>query len=126
MDFQRVDESVPIRVRVPVHLIGAEVAPGVKTGGGMMIHEVVEVELEVLPRHLPAFIELDVSAMEIGDALRLSDLTLPETGSLVELGRGEDHDQPIVVLHAPRGGGDEDDEEAEAESGDAEAAGGES
>jgi large subunit ribosomal protein L25 len=52
--------------------------------------------------------------MDIGDALHLSDLTLPETGVLVELARGEGHDLPVVSIHAPRTGGDEEEEEAAA------------
>lgn len=102
MDFQRIDENKPIRVHVPLHFIGEDVAPGVKTGGGMVMHEMIEVELEVLPMHLPEFIEVDVSGLDIGDALHLTDLKLPESGSLVELGRGEGHDQPVVSVHAPR------------------------
>ena len=67
--------------------------------------------------------------MDIGDSLHLSDLKLPETGSLVELARGEGHDLPIVSIHLRRGGGEEDEtaggEEAAAEGGE-EAAEGES
>jgi large subunit ribosomal protein L25 len=106
MDFQRVDENKPIRVHVPLHFIGEDVAPGVKTGGGMVSHELMEVELEVLPHNLPEFIEVDISALNIGDSLHLTDLNLPESGSLVELARGEGHDQPVVSIHARRGGGE--------------------
>jgi large subunit ribosomal protein L25 len=122
MDFQRIHENQPIRVHVPLHFIGEEVAPGVKTGGGLVAHEMIEVELEVLPGHLPEFIEVDVSNLEVGDSLHLSDLKLPETGSLVELARGEGHDQPVVSIYARRGGG----EDTEAAGEGAEAAGGES
>ena len=117
MDFLRINENQPIRVHVPLHFIGADIAPGVKTGGGMVSHELTEVELEVLPRYLPEYIEVDISGMNIGDSVHLTDLKLPESGSLVELARGEDHDQPVVSIHAPRGGGSD---EAEAgESGEA-------
>ena len=113
MDFLRVDEKKPIRVRIPLHFIGADVAPGVKAGG-MVSHDLVEVELEVLPKHLPEFIEVDVSALEIGDILHLTDLKLPESGSLVELSRGESHDQPVVAVHTRRGGGADDEDETDA------------
>jgi large subunit ribosomal protein L25 len=116
MDFQRVDQNKPIHVTVPLHFIGADVAPGTKAGG-MVAHDLVGVELAVLPAHLPEYIEVDISAMHIGDALHLSDLQLPETGVLVELGRGEGHDLPVVSIHAPRGGGDEEEEAAAAEEG---------
>ena len=116
MDFQRVDENKAIHVNVPLHFVGADVAPGVKAGG-MVSHELIGVDLAVLPAHLPEFIEVDISAMNIGDALHLSDLTLPETGVLVELGRGEGHDLPVVSIHAPRTGGDEEEQEAAPEEG---------
>ena len=112
MDFQRVSENQPIRVHVPLHFLGEDVAPGVKAGG-LVTHETIEVELEVLPRHLPEYIEVDISALDIGDSLHLTDLNLPESGSLVELARGEDHDLPVVSIHARRGGAEEDAEEAE-------------
>ena len=128
MDFMRVDENKPIRVHVPLHFIGADVAPGAKAGG-LVSHDLVEVALEVLPKHLPEYIEVDISAMDIGDSLHLSDLKVPETGSLVELARGEGHDLPIVSIHVRRGGAEEDEtaggEEAAAEGGE-EAAEGES
>jgi len=120
MDFQRVDENRPIRVHVPLHFIGADVAPGVKTGGGMVSHDLIEVELEVLPKHLPEYIEVDISGMNVGDSVHLSDLKLPESGSLVELARGEGHDLPVVSIHTRRGGGEEGAEGGEGEAGAAE------
>ncbi len=101
MDFQRVETNKPIRVNVPLHFEGEDIAPGVKAGG-LVTHEMIDVELEVLPRHLPEFISVDISGLEIGDALHLTDLKLPESGELVELARGEGHDQPVVSIHAPR------------------------
>jgi len=121
MDFMRVDEKKPIRVHVPLHFIGSDVAPGAKAGG-LISHDLTEVALEVLPKHLPEYIEVDISAMEIGDILHLSDLKLPETGSLVELGRGEGHDLPVASIHVRRGGAESDDTEG---AGEAAAEGGE-
>jgi large subunit ribosomal protein L25 len=123
MDFQRVDESKPIRVHVPLHFVGEDVAPGAKAGG-LITHELIEVALDVLPRHLPEFIEVDVSGLESGESLHLSDLPLPESGSLVELARGEGHDLPVVSIHVRRGGGEA--ELGEAAEGGEEAAEGES
>ncbi|MDH3832308.1 MAG: 50S ribosomal protein L25/general stress protein Ctc [Gammaproteobacteria bacterium] len=116
MDFQRVDENKAIHVNVPLHFVGADVAPGVKASG-MVSHELIGVDLAVLPAHLPEFIEVDISAMNIGDALHLSDLKLPETGVLVELGRGEGHDLPVVSIHAPRTVSDEEEQAAAPEEG---------
>jgi large subunit ribosomal protein L25 len=125
MDFQCVSENQPIRVHVPLHFIGEDTAPGVKAGG-LVTHELIEVALEVLPRHLPEYIEVDISALNIGESLHLTDLKLPETGSLVELGRGESHDLPVVSIHARRGGGEEAGEEQAAGAEGEESAEGES
>jgi len=124
MDFMRVDEKKPIRVNVPLHFAGADTSPGVKAGG-LLTHDVVEVAIDVLPGNLPEYIEVDVSGLDIGDSVHLSDLPLPESASLVELARGEGHDLAVAAVHTPRGGGDEADEE-EAEGGEEEAAEGES
>ncbi len=111
MDFQRVDENKPIRVHVPLHFVGEDVAPGVKAGG-LVTHETIEVELEVLPKHLPEYIEADISSLGVGETLHLTDLKLPESGNLVELSRGEAHDLSVVSIHARRGGGEVETTEA--------------
>lgn len=125
MDFQRIDEAQKIRVHVPLHFIGEDVAPGVKQGGGLVTHELIEVELEVLPQHLPEYIEVDISGLELGESVHLSDLKLPQSGSLIELSRGEGHDQTVVSIHPRRGGAEEEAEEA-GEGGEAAAGEGES
>jgi large subunit ribosomal protein L25 len=52
MDLQRVSESEKLRMHVPLHFLGEETAPGVKAGG-MVSHEIIEVEVECLPKDLP-------------------------------------------------------------------------
>jgi large subunit ribosomal protein L25 len=102
MDLQRISESEKIRVHVPLHFLGEDVAPGVKTGGGLVSHHLMEVEVECYPRHLPEFIEVDVSALNLGEAIHLSGLKLPEGVVLVELSHGPEHDQTVVSIHKPR------------------------
>ena len=119
MDFFRVDENQAIRVQAPLHFVGDDVSPGVKAGG-LVTHELTDVAIETLPKNLPEFIEVDISGLDIGDSVHLSDLTMPEGVTLVELSRGEGHDQAVVSIHAKRGG-DEDIEDAAAE-GDTDAA----
>ena len=122
MDFMRIDENKKIRVNVPLHFVGEEIAPGVKLAGGMVAHDVTEVSLDVLPKHLPEYIEVDVSALEMGESLHLSDLKVPESGVLLELARGEGHDQPIVSIHARKAVVEEIDEAPVAEEGEEAAA----
>ena len=102
MDLLRVSESEKLRMHVPLHFIGEETAPGVKAGG-MVSHEVIEVEVECLPKDLPEYIEVDVSGLNVGDSLHLSDLSMPSGAVLLELARGEGHDLGVVSIHAKRG-----------------------
>lgn len=77
LDLYRVEPGQVIRVAVPVHVTGQGVSPGVKRGGAMNIvrHEVwLYAPADAIPEHL----EADVSAMEIGDALKISGIKLPE------------------------------------------------
>jgi large subunit ribosomal protein L25 len=100
MDLQRVLADVAIRIRVPLHFKGADIAPGVKTSGGMMEHLLNEVEVECLPRFLPEFIEVDVSGLNLHDSIHLSQLPLSEGVTLVELKHG--NDEAVVAVHLPR------------------------
>jgi large subunit ribosomal protein L25 len=120
MDLQRVSETEKIRMHVPLHFLGEEVAPGVKAGG-MVSHEIIEVEVECLPKDLPEYIEVDISGMDVGDSLHLSDLKMPQGAVLLELARGEGHDLGVVSIHAKRGTEEVEEEaapEAAAEGGE--------
>ena len=122
LDFQRVSETEAIRMHVPLHFVGEDVAPGVKQGG-LLTHELIEVEVECLPKDLPEYIEVDVSGLGLGEALHLSDLRLPDGVQLVELLRGPEHDVAVVSIHARRGAEEEGEGGGEAaEGGEGEAA----
>jgi large subunit ribosomal protein L25 len=78
IDLKRIDMSKPIRVSVPVSLIG--VPEGVKTQGGILDQVVREVEIECLPADIPSHIDVNVERLMFGDVLRVSDL--PHEGKL--------------------------------------------
>jgi large subunit ribosomal protein L25 len=118
MDLQRVDMNKPVHVHVPLHFINEEICVGVKAGG-MVNHEVIEVEISCLPRQLPEFIEVDIANLNVGESIHLSDLSLPADVSLLELARGADHDLAVVSIHAKKGGAEESEGEAAAEEGGA-------
>ena len=69
MDFQRIVEDQEIKMSVPIHFIGEDVAPGVKQGGGKVSHLMNDVEVVCLPKHLPEYLEVDVSELELDDML---------------------------------------------------------
>ena len=98
MDFQRIVEDEEIKMLVPIHFLGEDVAPGVKLGGGKVMHLVNEIEIVCLPRHLPEYIDIDISELELDEMLKMSDLKLPEGVSIPALAQGEEADRPVVAI----------------------------
>lgn len=102
IDFQRINENQALTMRVPLHYINEEQCVGVKTGGGIISHLITELEISCLPKDLPEYIEVDVLELEIGEALHLSDLKVPDGVEIAALLHGGDPTQPVVSVHAPR------------------------
>jgi large subunit ribosomal protein L25 len=100
IDFQRVLEDEKIRMRVPLHFRGAAESVGVKSQGGVLSHVRNDVEVTCLPKDLPEFVEVDVSALEINQVIKLSELKLPAGVDIVELQAGRD--APVASIHMPR------------------------
>lgn len=100
LDLQRVLADVLLRMHVPLHFLNAEIAPGVKTGGGIVEHHLNQVEVECLPKDLPEYIEVDLANLELNEAIHLSQLKLGAGVSLVQL--KHDNDQSVAVIHLPR------------------------
>lgn len=75
VDFYEVSLTKAIKVNVPVVAKGE--APGVKNDGGSLEHILWEVEVECLPTEIPKNIEVDVSALKIGDNIHIKDMTFP-------------------------------------------------
>lgn len=78
IDFQRVDASQKMHLKVPLHFVNAEVSPAVKTGGNIVAHVMNEIDVQCLPADLPEFIEVDLSALEAGQSVHASQLKLPK------------------------------------------------
>mgnify|MGYP001826480575 FL=1 len=99
MDFQRIVADQEIKMLVPIHFLGEDVSPGVKTGGGSVQHMITEVEVVCLPKHLPEYLDIDVSELELDEMLKLSDIKLPEGVSIPALAQGEEADRGVVSIH---------------------------
>ena len=99
MDFQRIVADQVIKMNVPVHLIGAEDAVGVRQGGGSVSHLRTEVEVVCLPKDLPEYFEVDITNLGLDEMLHLSDIKLPEGVEIPELAQGPEHDHAIVSIH---------------------------
>jgi large subunit ribosomal protein L25 len=71
-DFIKIDRTQEVEVEVPVHLIGT--AAGAEEGG-VLAHQLSSVLVRCRATEVPQFVEADISNLEIGDALRVSDLS---------------------------------------------------
>jgi len=78
IDFMRVSATEAIRMSVPLHFVGEEESPAGKKSGVVIQHQVTDVEISALPKHLPEFIEVDLSNMGPGESIMLSEIELPE------------------------------------------------
>lgn len=99
-DFQRIIKGQKIHMNVPVHFVGREEAPGTKASG-VLSTLVSDLEIVCLPSMLPEYLEVDVSKMEIGDSLHLSDIVLPEGVILQEMEVEDFVDRTIANMQAP-------------------------
>jgi len=99
IDFQRVEDNEKIRISIPLHFVGAAVAPGVKTQGGIVSHLRNEVEVSCLPKDLPEFIEVDMSNLGLNESIHLSQLKVPAGVELVSLAR---EDAAVAAIYSPR------------------------
>ncbi len=99
MDFQRIVEDEVIKMNVPLHFIGEDVAIGVKQGGGNVSRLMTEVEVVCLPKDLPEYIDVDITDLELDAMLSMSDIKLPEGVEIPALAQGPEADRPIVSIH---------------------------
>ena len=118
-DFLRIDDAVAIKVHVPIHFLNEAACHGVKMQGGMIQHQVTDIEVQCLPADIPEYIEVDMIDARTGDIIHLSDIKLPEGVTSVALALGEDHDLAVASVIAPKGIADDGTEETAAEDEDA-------
>lgn len=95
IDLQEVRLDVAIQASVTVTLHGGEDAPGVREGG-VLSQPAQEITVEALPMEIPEHVDLDVSGMQMGDTLRLEDVTAIEGVTFVD-----DPDTVIATVTAP-------------------------
>ena len=103
VDFQRVDATHELHIKVPLHFVNEDIAPGVKLSGGLVNHILTEVDIHCLAKDLPEFIEVDVGGLKVGENLHVSQLKLPKGVKAGQHGS----DDPIVVGVVGKGGTEE-------------------
>ncbi|MDZ7826158.1 MAG: hypothetical protein U5R48_09290 [Gammaproteobacteria bacterium] len=124
LDLQRVRADQELHVHLPIHVLGEEECLGVRQSNGQILHQMIEVEVVCLPANLPEYLEIDVTDLDVGDSIHLSEVPVPEGVTIPALELGEDHDQPVVQVVEKRVQAEEEDEDADeaAESGEDESA----
>ncbi len=95
IDFQRVDENRKIHMKVPLHFVREAESPAVKLQGALISHIANDLDVSCLPKDLPGFIEVDLSTIESGKSIHVSELTLPP--GVVAVTHGKD---PVVAIAA--------------------------
>jgi len=99
IDFQRVAEDQKLHMRVPLHFSGQESSPAGKTENVLISHIMSEVSIMCLPRDLPEFIAIDLSALKVNSTVRVRDIQMPEGVAPVLKGK----ENPVVVAVTVRG-----------------------
>ena len=110
VDFQRVDATHAVHQKVPLHFINADLAPGVKLGGGTVSHAMNDIDVTCLPQDLPAFIEVDLKELQAGQTLHVSQLVFPQGVKPIVHGS----DDPVVVAITAKRAAAAEGEEGEA------------
>lgn len=93
-DFYVLDEQTPVKLNVPIRLKG--IAIGVRDGGGRVFQPMRIVRIKVKPDRIPAMFELDISDLEIGDSLHVSELDMEGIDPL------DDPKRTIVTIAPPK------------------------
>ncbi|MEO8409015.1 MAG: 50S ribosomal protein L25/general stress protein Ctc [Propionivibrio sp.] len=114
VDFFRIDAAHEINQKVPLHFINGDVAPGVKLADGIVSPAMNELDVSCLPKDLPAFIDVDLKDLDVGDTVHVSQIILPEGVKAIAHGT----DDPVVVaISAKKTAPVEGEEGAEGEEG---------
>src|SRR6186713_2146036 len=93
VDFQRIDPSRKIHMKVPLHFINEAQSPAVKSEGAIISHVMTEIDIACLPKDLPEFIDVDLSELDTAHSLHVSGVKLPAGVSIVSHRTGD----PVVA-----------------------------
>ena len=99
--FNGIRATEKLHMRVPLHFLNQESAPGVKQQGGIVNHLMSEVDITCLPKDLPEFLAVDLGNMNLNDSVHLSEIKLPEGVTITSFAHGGD-DLAVVAITAVR------------------------
>ena len=98
VDFQRVDATTRMTVKVPLHFSGEENSPAVKAEKCLVNHVVNELTVTCFPADIPEFIAVDLSGMKKGASLHVNDITLPKGVKFVVKGQANPVLASVTVI----------------------------
>ena len=99
-DFQRVSSKTKLKVIIPVNFVNEEECSGIKVDGGVVAKAIREIEIMCLAGNIPESIDVDIENLNLGDSIRLTEISLPE-GSEIP-GLTDETDQMVVSINAPK------------------------
>ena len=99
-DFQRVSSKTKLKVIIPVNFVNEEECAGVKVDGGVVAKAIREIEIMCLAGNIPESIDVNIENLNLGDSIRLTEISLPE-GSEIP-GLTDETDQMVVSVNAPK------------------------
>ena len=99
-DFQRVSRKTKLKVVIPVNFVNEDECIGVREDGGVVAKTIREIEIMCLAGNIPESIDVDIESLNLGESIRLTEISLPE-GSEIP-GLTEETDQMVVSVNAPK------------------------
>jgi large subunit ribosomal protein L25 len=94
IDFQRVDATTKLHMKVPLHFVGDDQSVAIKSEGCIANHVFSEIDVLCLPADLPEFISVDLSGLRKGSSLHLLDIPMPKGVKAITHGSDKN---PVVV-----------------------------
>ncbi|HET8832353.1 MAG TPA: 50S ribosomal protein L25/general stress protein Ctc [Casimicrobiaceae bacterium] len=113
VDFQRIDPSRKIHMKVPLHFVNEAQSPAVKSEGAIISHVMTELDIACLPKDLPEFIEIDLSELDTAHSLHVSGVKLPPGVSVVSHRTG---DPVVATAVVPKAAAETEETAAEGEA----------
>ena len=113
IDFFEIERGKILKTRIPVYLTGTSI--GVKEGG-LLEHRLHEIDIECLPKDIPEKIEVDITELQIGESVHVSDLAFPESVKILNI-----MEQSVVSITTIKAEVEPEVEEEELEEGEEEA-----
>ena len=96
LDFMRVSADEVLKISVPIHFTGEDESEAGKTSGLIIQHLVTEIEIAALPENLPEYLDVDLSGLEDGGVVMLSEIKLPEGVEIPALA-GDEEDAIMIA-----------------------------